>query len=311
MVFLDAERPHGTREYRLINSIKNTLVEGIRLVSYNIKFVLLLWGINTASAFILTVPVYYILADNLTYSSIGAAMNDGFDFTWFIQFEKIYETNLGELPLMIYGTVAIYVLVQTFFLGGLVSVFNFPNKNHMVDFFYGGVKYWYRFTKVTLVSIFFFAIAFKINDFLGDWIMWGFEDTESNMAEFFLRAFRYLILIFLIALITLIADYSKVALGITDRHRVISEIYNTMIFIKMSFSKIFLIFLIVALIGALGAVVYGYIDLVIPRSPYYFLILSFILQQMLIIFRLLVRMLFCSTEVTLYKDLSAEIITKS
>ena len=46
----------------------------------------------------------------------------------------------------------------------------------------------------------------------------------------------------------------------------------------------------------------------IPRTPFYFLIVSFILQQMLIIFRLFIRMYFCATEVNLYKDLSADVI---
>ena len=77
---------------------------------------------------------------------------------------------------------------------------------------------------------------------------------------------------------------------------------------RKDFQKIFTIFFLVAVLGAVGALLYNVFGLTISRLPYYFLLLPFILQQMLIIFRLNIRMLFCSTEVILYKDLSAEII---
>ena len=67
--------------------------------------------------------------------------------------------------------------------------------------------------------------------------------------------------------------------------------------------------MIVGSIGAIGAVIYNIVSGTIPKAPFYFLILSFILQQTLIIFRLLIRMLFFASEVNVYKDLSAEEIS--
>ena len=65
----------------------------------------------------------------------------------------------------------------------------------------------------------------------------------------------------------------------------------------------------VAVFGAIGAIIYNLVRVTIPETPFYFLIVSFILQQMLIIFRLLIRMLFYSTEVILFNDLIAEVIS--
>lgn len=290
-------------------SIRDIIISSMRAVYYNFKFVFLLWGLNAAAAFILTVPTYYILVDNLSQSVMGQKLETGLDYMWLVQFFNLYKSNIGELPLMIYGMVGIYVLVQTFFLGGLVAIFNIPKKNHMVDFFFGGVRYWYRFTKVTLVSLIFFFLAFELNYQLGNWIAWGFSGSESVLTDFVLRSLRYILLLFLIGLITLISDYSKVSVGIKDSQKVLREIFNSIIFIKKNFVKIFSVFLLVAAIGAAGGVVYNIVGAVIPRTPFYFLILSFILQQMLIIFRLLIRMLFCSTEVLLFKDLNAEIVS--
>jgi hypothetical protein len=309
MVFLDTKCINDSGEYWLKLKIIEVLQQGIKAVLRNKKFIILFWGTNAVFAFILSMPIFHVLLDNLQYSLISPKLAVKFDFMWFEQFKFIYRSNLNEIPTMIYGLLGIYVLMQTFYLGGLISVFNFPKKDHIVDFFYGGVRYWFRFTKVLLVSLIFFAIAFKINDYLGDLITLIFKDTENVFADFIFRSLRYVLLIFFIGLITIISDYSKVAIAVREKRKVIKEILNTMMFIKRNFYKVFTIFLIVAVLGAVGAVIYNLIGMAIPRTPYHFLILTFILQQMLIIFRLLIRMLFYSTEVILFKDLSADLIT--
>jgi len=290
----------------MIVTINNTLVQGIRTVFHNTKLVILMWAFNAATAFVLTVPIYNLLIINLSNSVISDKLMLNFDYMWFLQFRHLYQVQLDQIPLSIYALVAIYTLLQTFFLGGMVSVFNSPDKNHLVDFFYGGVRYFSRFVKVLFISLLFFALAFKIYDWIGDLITLGYQDSENVWMDFILKSIRYVLLIFLIGVVTLLSDYSKVSLAIRDRTNFFKEFYHAVIFIKNNFTKVFTIFLIVAVIGAIGVLIYNIIGKVIPRTPYYFFILTFVLQQMLIIFRLLIRMLFCSTEVILYKDLSAE-----
>lgn len=292
----------------MIISIKNAMIIGLRAVIKNAKFMFLLWGVNALFAFLLSLPIYYLLMENLNHSLFSDQLALGFDFTWYIQFRNIYSTNIGEIPFMIYSTVGVYILAQIFFIGGLISIFNHPEKNHTVDFFFGGVKYWLRFTKVVLISLVFFMLAFAIHDYLGLLIEWGFSNTENQMADFLIRLARYILLVFFIGLITIVSDYSKAFMAIQDTTRTFYSITQSILFIKRNFNKVFTVFLIIAVIGAAGAILYNLLEAFIPRTPYYFLVLSFIVQQMLIIFRLFIRMYFCSTEVLLYKDLSAELI---
>lgn len=289
-------------------AIKDTLVQGFRAIFYNSKFMILLWAINAVAALIIAVPVYHILVDSLQQSLISDRLAVQIDYIWFLQFQEIYKLQLEQIPLTIYAVVGLYTLIQTFLLGGLIAVFNNPQKNHTVDFFYGGVKYFFRFTKILIITLLFFATAFKINELLGSLITWFYKDSENVWAEFVIRSARYVLLIFLIGLVTMISDYSKTALAINDRTGALREVKEVLIFLKKNFNVVFAVFLLVAVFGAMGAVLYNLIGRFIPRTPYYFLVLSFILQQMLIIFRLFIRMLFCSTEVTLYKDLSAPVL---
>lgn len=292
----------------MINYIKNIILHGIRSVFHNYRIVFLLWFFNAVSALVLTVPILNILMENLGRSHVSDQLAKEFDYMWFVQFRYIYQSNFDQLPLSIYTVVGIYTIIQTFFLGGLVAIFNTPEKNHIVDFFYGGVKYFFRFVKVTLASILIYIAAFLLNDYMGHLIHFIFRNSENVRFEFILFGLRYILLLFFIGVVAIISDYSKVALAVNDRSKVLKEMYVAILFIKNNFSKVFITFLIVAIIGVVGVIVYNLLGLVIPRTPYYLLLLSFILQQMLIIFRLLVRMLFCVTEVNLFKDLSADII---
>ncbi len=292
----------------MIQYIKNTILYGTRSVFHNFKIVFLFWFFNAISALVLTVPILNNLMENLGTSLASDRLAREFDYIWYVQFRYIYQSNFDQLPFSIYTVVGIYTLIQTFFLGGLIAIFHTPEKNHIVDFFYGGVKYFFRFIKVTLVSLLFYLAAFFVNDYMGELIHYMFRDSENVRLEFVLFGLRYALLIFFIGVVSIISDYSKVALAVNDRTKIFKEMYTAILFIKNNFSKVFITFLIVAIIGAFGVAVYNILGKEIPRTPYYLLLISFILQQMLIIFRLLVRMLFCVTEVNLFKDLSADII---
>lgn len=292
----------------MIKSIRQILLYGMRSVFHNTKLVGLLWLFNAMSALVLSVPIYNIIHDSLKHSLMNDRILDSFDYMWYLQFRNLYQVQLDQIPLNIYFVVGIYTLIQTFFLGGLISIFHTPEKNHTVDFFFGGVKYFFRFMKVLLIALGLFAIAFKINEYSGELITLMFRNSENVMADFILKSLRYVLLVFFIGIVTIISDYSKVSLAVRDKTQVLRETYYAILFLKDNFNKVFVVFLIVAIIGALGAIVYNFVGRFIPRTPFYFLLLTFILQQMLIIFRLLVRMLFYSTEVNIYKDLSADVI---
>jgi hypothetical protein len=282
----------------------------MKLVSRNKKYLLLLWGTNGVLALVLTIPIFSMLFDNLQHSSISDDLALNFNYVWYLQFRYLYENLFDKLPLLFYSIVGMNALIQTFYSGGLITVFNNPKKNHVSDFFYGGVKYWYRFMKVTLVTLVLFTIIFLINDLIGNWLTYLSQITNSVLLDLSTRSARYLILLILIGIITLITDYVCVNIALEDQKKVRNGFKDIFKFIRHRNTLIFMVFLSVSIIGALGAIVYNVIVIYVPRSPFYFLILTFILQQLLIIFRLSITMLFYSTEVFLYKDQNAEVVSE-
>ncbi len=289
--------------------IKSILKGGIRLVLKNKKFIVLLWGTNIVLALVLTIPIYSMLFDNLQHSLLSDRLALNFNYFWYLQFRYLYDNAFDKLPLLFYSMVGVNVLLQTFFIGGMLSVFNNPKKNHISDFFYSGVKYWYRFMKVTLITLLLFIILFEVDDFLANWLAWVLEDINSVTLDLTIRSIRYLILLLLIGIVTIITDYVDVYLALHDQTKVRKGFAETLKFIRGRFVLIFVVFMSVAILGALGAVFYNVIVIYVPRSPFYFLILTFILQQFLITFRLSITMLFHATEVFLFKDQDAEVIS--
>lgn len=288
--------------------IKKVLSEAYGLIRRNLKLLILFWCTNAAMAVILSIPIYSLLIDNLQHSLLSDTLAEGVDYLWFSQFMSIYNGTVSHLPLLTYSVVAIYAIIQTFYFGGLVAVFYNSKKNHISDFFYGGVKYWYRFMKVSLLSLVFFAISFMFNDFLGNVFTWLFSDYEYYLTDFILRSLRYIILLILIGTVTIISDYSKVQMAIEESGKLYDTVKRTFLFLRNNYSISIPVFLLISVLGAIGALVYNFIDNFVPRSPSYYLVLSFVLQQMLIIFRLTIRMMFCATEVIIYRDSEAELV---
>ncbi len=289
-------------------TLKSTLVNSSREVFYNQKFVILLWATNSVLALLMTIPVANMLRDNLQTSLMSDKLALGFDFIWYVQFTEIYKRGISQLPNLLYGITTIYVLINTFYAGGLIAVFSNSKKNHIIDFFYGGIKHWFRFMKVVLLSVVLYAAAFILNTLFGQLIASVFSGTEMSALDFTLRVIRYAFLIFMIGIVSIVSDYTKIIMALRNRQNLFKTIGYAALFIKNNFNKSFGLFFIVALMGGLGTILYNIIDLGIPRTPYYFLLLSFILQQILVIFRLNIRMLFYSTEVLVFKDLDADMI---
>ena len=288
--------------------IKTILFQGSRLVYTNLKFILLFIATNIAFAVALSLPLFSTLRDSLLHSSINDRLSEGFDYLWYVQFRFLFSNSLDVIPFVIYATVGIYVLIQVFFLGGLLSVLMNTKKNHFVDFFYGGVKYFGRFTKIMLVSFAIYYIALNMLEYVGFLLNHWFAEKQDVLLEFILQALRYVILVGVIAVINIISDFAKVIIAVKDSDYVFKEISESGKFIYGNFSKVFLVYFSIACIGAAGVVAYNLIDSALPRYPLYYLIISFIIQQFLIIFRLIIRMFFYASAIVTYNDLTAPVI---
>jgi hypothetical protein len=278
------------------------------LVFPQFKFVVLLWLTNFAFAVALSLPIFTLLQDNLGHSVLNSRIYFNFDFIWFQQFIKIYEKSLSAVPITIFSVAGIYIFIQLFYLGGILSVFLNTKKNHMVDFFFGGVKYFFRYLKIAVITFLLYFVALNIDALLDIFIRSAFKNNSNQAIEFLLQFLRYLLFLLWLSIFSLLSDYAKVITAIQDNTKITRAFNLALIFIKNNFSKVLVLYIVLFIVLSLGGIVYNLIESYIPRTPFYFIIISFILQQLLIIYRTVVRMIVYSSEILLYNELASEVI---
>jgi len=290
-------------------TIKEILINGSRMVFAHRKFILLFWITNIVFAFALSLPLFTVLQQGLAHSLINSNLSIGFDYLWYMQFRHIYQNALNAIPILLYAFAGVYILIQLLYLGGLLAVFTNSKKNHVVDFFYGSVKYYIRFLKIAFFTFILYFVAISINVLIDYGIKQIFIEKENAFIEFAIQIFRYLFFLFLISVINIVSDYTKVAVVAIDSTKLFHSFYKSFQFIKKNFVKVMTVYFIMLVFVAIGATIYNLVDGFVPKKPAYLLLLTFLIQQLLIIFRVLIRMYFYSTELLIYTDGEADTVS--
>ncbi len=309
MVLLGAKLTDDLWRFVLNLSIKEILITGSRMVFAHRKFIILFWITNIVFAFALSLPLFSVLQQGLAHSLINSNLSLGFDYLWYVQFRHIYQNSLDAIPILLYAFAGVYVLLQLLYSGGLLAVFTNSKKNHVVDFFYGSVKYFIRFLKIAVFVGALYFVAISINVLIDYGIKQIFLEKENAFIEFAVQIFRYLFFLLLITIINIISDYTKVAIVVVDSTKLFRSLYKSFQFIKKNFVKVMTVYFIMLIFVAIGATVYNLVDSFVPKKPAYLLLLTFLIQQLLIIFRVLIRMYFYSTELLIFTDGEAETVS--
>jgi hypothetical protein len=264
--------------------------------------------VNFSFALALTLPIFSLLRQSLLHSSLNAHFTGEFDYVWFLQFASLNRQSLAEMPGLLYIITIIYNLIQLFFSGGLMAIFNNPQKDHIVDFFFGGVKFFFRFFKLFCVALVFYFLLITLNAFLDAAIVYAMSGSQNELLEFIIHLFRYVLFILLIGIINIIFDYSRVITVVDEKVTLFRVIGKSAVFIKENFSLVASVYFITGSCVVLATTIYNVFDSYIPKTSLALLIVTFFIQQLLIIFRLTIKMLFSASEIVVYNDLNAEII---
>lgn len=292
----------------MIRLLKKTLVESSRLVYQNGKFAILFWITNLGFSIALTFPVFLMLYDNLHQSVLSSPRGGEFDFLWFMQFRELNIQMFQAIPGMLYSVTFLYNIIQLFYTGGLLAVSLNVRKNHIVDFFYGGVKYFFRFFVIFLLTLLFFFLALSVNTLIYSVIESAFSNSQNTELEYGLHAARYVVFLFLITVVNFVSDYAKIVTVVGDETNMFTIIVKAIRFIRANFTVVISLFLFLAscILGA--AILYNLADGFIPKTSVFLIAATFSVQQLLILFRLFTRMLFYTSELFIFRELSAEVI---
>ncbi len=294
-------------------AILNAIRAGLRKVNNNLHFIGLLWILNIAFAMILSMTLYRLLNADLSGSLIGDSLLQAFDYRWYQEFFFKYQTTLEMFTNTLIIVGSIYILIQTFLLGGLLSVlYSSERKTLFIDFFYGGVRYFYRFFKILLLAMLFYVGLFFVN-------RWGTAATEnllgaseSEALRISVIAVRYILLALIFFFLNIIFDYTKISVVVREEGKILKEWWRAVKFTVSHAGTTVGLFVLLFILGVgIFGLYYLLENIFQPVSSYGMIFLVFVLHQIYIGARIWLRMMFYASQLALWKEIHAEVIFPS
>jgi len=293
--------------------VLTSLRGGMQNVNRNAKFLLLLWLVNIGFALLLAEPVFKLLAEFSEHSLMGSPKTDlfsGFDPWWFISFQHAAKGELQQFPTLIVAVAVIYVLIHVFLNGGVFAVLTaHEGKSLFIDFFYGSVKYFYRFLKVFLVALVVFGAIYFGNEYLASGIERWTANIESEQFVVALHGGRAVLLVLVFLVVSMIFDYARIRMVLEDTSQALRATWNGLRFVFRHVTQTFSLYFLISAISVALFALYFALEGILHPGTILGVIIVFLLEEFYIIAKLWTRLLFFASQIQLYRDLTAPVLS--
>lgn len=272
--------------------------QGIAVASKKARLLLYLWLIQLLFSLLVVGPFYFLLQKDLSRSILGEKMFQGADMLWLG--DLIY--RYGDIGPLFLGwllvAASIYVPLQIFFNGAILGrIASADGRLSFASFLADGGKYFGRFFRVFILTLAGYLLIFGL---FGRLLSFPFQlwlkSASTQWATFYASSLRLLLFLLLFSIVKMFFDYVKVRLVAEDSRKALRGFLLNFPFLGKKFFKAWALFLFVGLIFVPVTAVYLILVKWIPASGSGALLILFLWQQAYIVARLLIAVLFFSTE---------------
>jgi hypothetical protein len=281
-------------------SIFTAYTQGLKEAWQQKKMLLLLYVVNVIIAYLIVLPLSIALNNALNFTVAASELMQAFDIT-------IYQSLLSEygpaldMGRFIFTYGLIYILLNTFFVGGILQVFSDNEGFDLKKFLLGCVEYFIRFLRLFLISVIFIVAAVVIFGALT--IIFG-SLTQNAQTEFWPSIFfilRVIILIIILAMVNMLFDYAKIMTVVNDFRSMIDTTKNAMMFVMMSLRKTTALYGLYLITAVIIFVIYWMIESLVDASSFAGVLLFIIISQIYILSRIWIRLSFLAGQFIFYK----------
>lgn len=259
--------------------------------------VIYLWLINFLFSLMVITPLYLLLNKELPRSLAGDTITEKFDLMWLgdlvFKYKDIHAALLGWLAV---GGI-VYLLFHIFLNGGVIGrIVEQRERISLGNFFSDCGKFFWRFFRVFLFSLIAYAFVIGVIYRLVSSLFKLWTKNASNEWPLIISSnLKFLILIFLFYTIRMFFDYVRIRLVVEDSKRTIAATILNFAFIGKRFFKAFFLYFLVGIAGIIFSLIYFGVSKILPSSAS-FMVIVFIWQQLYILSRMWIKILFFSTE---------------
>lgn len=287
--------------------ILSSIKAGLAQMWANKRMVLIFFLANFIFGLLMLLPFRAALDDFVGRSMMGTELAGRFDIDFLFEFLKNNQSIASIYQSLFLFVPAIYWLLALFLSGGALAIFASPEKYSATEFWGSAAKRFGRFFRLGVMSLILLAILFGLQFGLVAGIQrLIFGSDPYQYVTYWGGWIKFTLRIISILLFGLVLDYARIHAVLTDERKMRLSFWHG---IKLSFGNIISTFGLTFLLFVSGAAVLAIYNPLANSlaAPNAFVVLTlFMVQQLYIFFRMMLRLTLYSSQMHLYKRLSMQ-----
>ncbi len=280
-------------------SIWQAYISGIRMAWNYKKVVFFLYGINLVIAYLIMIPLSTVMSKALDNTTAALRLLEGLDMTTFSTIYSEFGNGLS-LASAVFGFGLVYLVLNTFFAGGILHLLKENIEFSLKEFLSGCTIYFKRFFKllgislVLLLSLIIFYVIITL--------LFGIftKNAVTEFWPFILFFVKLFLIVCMLAMINMFFDYVKILIVSNDYYRIFKTLKDTMMFVMMSMRKTIGLYGLYLFTALAALVIYLYInnfyELTGPLTIFKF----FVVSQLYMILKMFIRVSFFTGQFGFY-----------
>ncbi len=286
---------------------------GIKEATLQPKMIFILWLRN----FIFGLALFYIFFRFLTWTIGNSVLADSllkrFDFSLFFEILVHHDESVNLLLMIGFVLILLYFLVSVFLYGGILSILTLPpgakeeRRRLAQTFFQGAGKFFGRFFRLSIYALILWVAFFLINLLLNPLGKFLTGHGSNEWMGFYFFWIRIAVGLFLVFLIRMILDYSRIEIVILDSQAVFLSFLKTIKLVFKQFGKTLALYYLLVLTGIIVIIVFWVANSNLPTfsSTWMTVFIPFLVAQLFIAFQGWLKIAFQSAQLVFYLSLSA------
>jgi hypothetical protein len=245
-----------------MNALKSYLT-GIKEALLQPNMIITLWLINFLFASLVYFPFSGLIKDFIGNSAVSEQLLTKWDNHIFFEWIINKASALQPIFLLMMIVAVLYIAVSLFLKGGMLSIFasragvreKIPGR-WVSRFFQGAGKYWWRFFRLFIYSLIFWALLFLFLFFLsaaGRLVSSGGIREQIVFIWFWVEA---VIGVFLLFLVLMILDYARIRIVVDDTGKVFFSMWKSAGFVFSRFGRTLVLYYLLTATGVVLFLIY-------------------------------------------------------
>lgn len=283
-------------------SVMRSIGTGIGGTFRKRRLLVYLWAINFVYALALVSPLLAIIQKELGHSLMGSFIRT-FDISWLGEMVFKYQEALPALAAGLAVPAVLFILLFIFLNGGLLGrLLDREGRVTLGIFFADCGRYFARFFRLFLMSLFFYAVVFGgvlglLSAGLKPWL----ENARTEWPGLILSNVHFLIGLLLLSIVHIVFDYARIVIVADEEAKSFRALRLALKFLKKRFFRAWSLYLLIVSAFLAGTALDFIISGRLAEPATLTLVLGFVWMQVMVVFRLWIKVLFFSAQSEFYR----------